>query len=60
MLCQSYLLYVQLRRKGEMWVSQGTHATGKTGKLEKKTPVRENTGNLEILPKHRQFGLHKL
>ena len=25
-----------------------------------KIPVRENTGNLEILPKHRVFGLLKL
>ena len=52
---------------------QGTHATGKTGKTgkmakkipcqgkwPKKFPVRENTGNLEILPKHREFGLLKL
>ena len=27
---------------------------GKTGKMTKKIPVRENTGNLEILPKHRE------
>ena len=33
---------------------QGTHGTGKTGKMAKKIPVRENTGNLEILPKHRK------
>ena len=34
---------------------QGTHCRGKTGKMErKKIPVRENTGNLEILPKHRE------
>ena len=40
---------------------QGTHCTGKTGKMaKKKIPVRENTGNLEILPKHREFGLFKL
>ena len=25
-----------------------------TGKTEKKIPVTENTGNLEILPKHRE------
>ena len=25
-----------------------------------KIPVRENTGNLEIVPKHREFGLLKL
>ena len=29
-------------------------AQGKQGKLPKKIPVRENTGNLEILPKHRE------
>ena len=33
---------------------------GKQGKWQKKIPVRENTGNLEILPKHREFGLLKL
>ena len=26
----------------------------KTGKMDKKIPVRENIGNLEILPKHRE------
>ena len=33
---------------------QGTTAQGKQGKWPKKFPVRENTGNLEILPKHRE------
>ena len=36
---------------------QGTHCTGKTGKtgkMTKKIPVRKKTGNLEILPKHRE------
>ena len=34
---------------------QSTHGTGKTGKMAtKKIPVRENTGNLEILSKHRK------
>ena len=28
---------------------------GKQGKLSMIFPVRENTGNLEILPKHREF-----
>ena len=28
---------------------------GKQGKWQKKFPVRENTGNLKILPKHREF-----
>ena len=36
-----------------MSYTQGTHGTGKTGK--KKIPVRENTGNLESLSKHREF-----
>ena len=27
---------------------------------KKKFPVRDNTGNLEMLPKHREFGLLKL
>ena len=30
------------------------------GKWPKKNPVRENTGNLEIWPKHREFGLINL
>ena len=30
---------------------QGTHGTGKTGKMTKKIHVRENTGNLEIFAK---------
>ena len=29
-------------------------AYGKQGKWPKEIPVRENTGNLEILPKHRE------
>ena len=34
---------------------QGTHGTGKKqGKWKKKIHVRENTGNLEILSKHRE------
>ena len=40
---------------------QDTHCTGKIGKMATtKIPVRENTGNLEILPKHGEFGLLKL
>ena len=38
-----------------MYTNQGTHGTGKTGKMAKKIPVRENTGNLEMLSKHREF-----
>ena len=36
--------------------SQGPHCTGKTRKKKrpKKIPVRENTGNLEMLPEHRE------
>ena len=34
--------------------NQGTHCTGKTGKWPKKVPVRDNTGNLESLPKHEE------
>ena len=37
-----------------VFVWQGTYCTGKTGKMVQKFPVRENTGNLEILPKHRE------
>ena len=33
---------------------------GKQGKWPKKIPSRENTENLEILPKHMEFGLLKL
>ena len=35
------------------------HGTHGTGKLAKKIPVRENTGNLEILSKHREFCLSR-
>ena len=34
---------------------QGTHCTGKT---ENRENVKENTGNFEILPKHREFYLN--
>ena len=39
-----------------MHSGQGTHCTGKTGTTgnsKKQFPVRENTENLEIPPKHR-------
>ena len=36
-------------------ILQGTHGTGK---MAKKIPVSENTGNLEILSKHREFCLN--
>ena len=38
-------------------IIQGSHCTVKIWKMAKKTniPVRENTGNLEVLPKHREF-----
>ena len=40
---------------------QGPHCTGKTGEMVIKIiPVRENRWNLEILSKHREFGLLKL
>ena len=35
-------------------------AQGKQGKWPKEFPVRENTGNLTIFAKHREFGLLKL
>ena len=35
-------------------------AQGKQEQWPKKIPVRENTENLEILPKHREFSLLKL
>ena len=39
--------------KGFFQSWQGPHCTGKTGKMTKYIfPVRKNTGNLEILPKH--------
>ena len=37
---------------------QGTHGTGKTGKMTKKNPCQGNTGKLEILSKHREFCLN--
>ena len=33
---------------------------GQQGIWPKRFPVRENTGNLEMLSKHREFGLPKL
>ena len=36
------------------------NAQGKQGKCQKRNYVRGNTGNLKILPKHREFGLLKL
>ena len=33
-------------------------AQGKQGKWQTKFPVRENTGNLEMLSKHREFCLN--
>ena len=41
-------------------ISRVPTAQGKQGKWQNKFPGRENTGNLEILPKHREFGLLKL
>ena len=44
----------------------GVHITGyplhreNRENSKKEFPVRENTGNLEILPKHRELGLLKL
>ena len=47
--------------KNSLQIKQGTHSTGKTGKMTpKKVHVSENTGNLEILPKHREFGFLNL
>ena len=43
-----------------MYHLQGTHGTGKTEKMVKKNSLSGNTGNLEILGKHREFGLLKL
>ena len=44
-----------------LYIYQGPHCTGKRGKMATtKLPVRENTGNLEIWPKHREFSLLKL
>ena len=34
---------------------QGTHGTGKTGKMAQKLPCQRKPGNLEILSKHREF-----
>ena len=39
---------------------QGPHCTGETGKMAKKNMARENTGNFEILARHREFCLLKL
>ena len=35
-------------------------AQGKQGKWQTKFPVRENAGNLEILPKHRENTVNSL
>ena len=39
---------------GEGLLSRVPTPQGKQEKSQKKFPVRENTGNLEILPKHRE------
>ena len=56
------LIIVRLQRSPVFkCLPQGTHSTGeKKGKWPKKIPLRKNTGNLEILPKHREFPLLKL
>ena len=40
---------IKVRCFSRLVVLQGTHDTGKTGKMTPKKTVRENTGNLEIL-----------
>ena len=40
------------------YLIQGTHGTGKTGKMAKNNPCQGNTGNLEMLSKHREFCLN--
>ena len=37
---------------------QGSHCIGETEKKAENIPVMENTGNLESLPKHRDFCLN--
>ena len=37
----------------------GPYCTGKTGRMAPKNPGQEKTGDLESLPKHREFGLLK-
>ena len=40
--------------KGNSGIYRVPTAQGKQGKWQKKIPVRENTGIIEILPKHRE------
>ena len=50
-----FLCFIQVRSTGLLRVPT---AQGKQGKWPKRFPVRENTGNLEILSKHREFSLN--
>ena len=68
-ILQETLFYIQVVWHQRVYlhsnvhIHQGTHCTRKTGKWQKEFPVREKTGNLEILPKHREnteFGLLQL
>ena len=45
------LMYYQCTDVLPMYWCQGYHRTGKTGKMLKKNPCREKSGNLEILVK---------
>ena len=47
------------RKVKTLSTQQGTHCTGKTGKMTKTFPVRENTGNFEFWGKYKEFGLLK-
>ena len=42
------------------WVFEDEHRALHRENGQMKFPVRENTGNLEVLPKHREFGLLQL
>ena len=48
----AYVLY--LDAKPRVSLGRVPTAQGKQGKWPKKIPVRKNTGNLEILPKHKE------
>ena len=52
-----FLLYVLPVTSCPAWYQynvQGTHPTGKTGKMAKKNPCQGNTGKMKIFPKHRE------
>ena len=52
--CRTISDDIKNKMKGNAENIQGPHHTGKAGKRPQKIHFRENTGYLEMLPKHRE------